>query len=248
MKFKKRGIAIVLSSLIIASSINLFPIHAENIGNSDNNLISEETLIETTNGFKLNYKQFEDGKDVYYFEECVEDTIYTKKYIKVDNELELISEVNTRFITDNNDCILEINDITNNKITTQTLENILVDDSETYAVNRKPHPKDKTYMFNYATMGHEGVHNMSKAVLCGVVARIAGGTIKTGVAVSVATAIINGGWSNLYYKREMYIPNTATGSIKGKPIWKQVTYYYRDKNRKYKVGDTIYSQATSFVK
>lgn len=257
---KKKEIAILLSTVLFATSVNLTSVLALGNDGSNNTVInvSDSKLIETEKGFKLSYEQIEDGRCVYYDEELVDNIVYTKKYEKNNNgDLTLIGELTTTIVVEEKDTkvsgYVTINDITNGNVTTEifedNIENSVQPKLEPGTSGSKTHPTDKTYTFNHASTGHKGIDNMTKAAVAGVVATIiTGGRIVAGAAASVATAFISGGWSNLYYYKATYYPNPRLGKTKGKPIWKSVTNFYANSKRTQRVGPVCYTEATVLSK
>lgn len=240
----------ILSVLLITTTLgtSLISIPTQNVLAKEKNDIA----TEIDNGFLMEYTSVENGTNIYYKERFENGVTYTKKYISEDGELKLIEELITKFNPqfDNMGNIIkltaEIHNISNNTVINETVfetnnqESVL---RSRRAAPKRVYPLDRTYIFNHSSTGHLGFSRLTKAAVAGAITTvITGGTLLAGSIAGIATLIVDGGYSNLYYEQQTFYPTKASG--RGKPIWKEMTRYYYDVNRKNQCGDTIYTSST----
>lgn len=254
MKFNnKKIVPILLISSVLTTNIGLTASYAYNkddVTNIESSAVNNYNFIETSNGFILDYEIVENEKTVYYHEEFENNKITTSKYIKDNGEFKLIEELITTLKTEKTDneteiMKAEINNITNNTITNEVIMENTIDEN---TINEKAvqyHPTDKNYFFVTGHSGHSGFSSLTRAAVIAALAATVGGASAKGAAVSaIATLILDGKVSNLYYTTKTYKPING----KGKPTWKKVVKYYYDKNRTRQCGPTVYTSSTTYNK
>lgn len=250
MKFKnKKVVPVLLISSILTTNLGLSASYAyskDDVTNIESSAVSNYNLVETSNGFILDYEIVENGTTVYYHEEVENNKITTNKYIKDNGEFKLIEELITTLKTektDNGSEIMkaEINNVTNNTITNEVISENTTDENTTNEKAIEYHPTDKGYFFTVGHSGHSGFSALTRAAVTAIIAATVGGTNAKGAAVTaIVTLVLNGKVSNLYYTTKTYKPINP----KGNPAWKKVVKYYYDKNRTRQCGSTVYTSAT----
>ena len=249
----KKIVPVLLISSIFATNIGLTSSYAyskSDVANKNFSIESNYNFTETNNGFTLDYEMVENERNIYYHERFEDNKVYTSKYIKENGEFKLIEELITTFKLEKNNNGTELLKAEINNITKNTIINeVIMEDTVNEGVRKKRavryHPTDKNYFFVVGHGGHVGFSTLTKAAVIGALsAAIGGGGIKTGAISSVATIVLNGNLSNLYYTTETYKPIKG----KGKPVWKKVTKYYYDKKKTRQCGPTVYTSSSVYNK
>ncbi|KXZ39103.1 hypothetical protein SAMN05661008_01089 [Alkalithermobacter thermoalcaliphilus JW-YL-7 = DSM 7308] len=162
MKFKNRKtVLLLLMVAIILGNINLTHSYAIDVVKSNYIEMNNGKLIEINNGFIMEYEKFENGEQVYYYEEFKNNVVYTKKYIKEYRELKLIEELITTFKSEKNDIggkviLAEIYNITHNTTFTEVVMEETIEVGYMRMQSRRLHPTDSTYYFSHGSTGHLG--------------------------------------------------------------------------------------------
>ena len=256
MKLKNKRIipALLISSIIVTNASISYGFaydKADTIKNFTNNCTAF-ALKETSNGIILEYQQIENDMNVYFYEEVENNIVYTKKYIDENGKLKLIEELTTTLKTEKNSdgseiVKAEINNITNNT----TIENVVIDasiDQDTLEPRAiEYHPTDKNYFFTTGISSNALFSALTKAAVVGILTTCIGGGITvnktaTSVLSSIATLVVNGNLSNLYYTTKNYKPIKAAGQ----PVLKKVTTYYYDKKRTKQCGNRVYTSSSIY--
>lgn len=249
MKNKK-----IISILLIATITGtiLFSLQENKVFATENQLVKNPNFNETITGFTMEYDLIEDGNKIHYIEESINGIITTKKYINENENLKLIEELNTKLNTETDEygniirLTAEIHNITQKTINYETIIDI-TNENNIQPRSIRVHPHDKTYRFIHGSTGHVGFNKLTQAAVVGAITTvITGGTGGAGAIAGIATLVMNGGYSNLYYKQETYYATASTP--KGKPTWKKITKFYYDKNRTKQCGNTVYTDSTILKK
>lgn len=249
MKNKK-----IISILLVATitGTTLLSVQENKVFATENQLVENLNFNETITGFTMEYDLIEDGSKIHYIEESINGIITTKKYINENENLKLIEELNTKLNTETDEygniikLTAEIYNITQKTVNYETIIDI------TNKNNIQPrairvHPHNKTYRFAHGSTGHVGFNRLTHAAITGAITTVVtGGTGGAGAIAGIATLVMNGGYSNLYYKQETYYATAATG--KNKPTWKRITKFYYDRNRTKQCGNTVYRDSTILTK
>lgn len=242
MNIKKIGILFL--------AITLFTIGCNFIVFADviNDIEREALFLETKDGFIMQYV-VEENSDTFYYDEKYDDgLITTLKYMKTSRGYEFVEEIQTVISQNfNGEWIATINNLTNKTILIETVsegknrhfieQNYIAPSAYNYIW----HPLHSDYYRVTAVSGHLGVKNLTQAAIVALISTaISGGSLKLGTIAGIATGVLSGGWSNLFYTEEHYYPY---GPSIGKPIWKRIYKYYYDVNRSNQCGDTLYTDA-----
>lgn len=254
----RKIIPLLLMSAIMVANISISPAYAYNNTDTENGSyldVDNYKLVETSNGFILEYNQLENNETVYYHEKLENNEVYTKKYIKENEDFKLVEELNTTIkVEENNDgsevIKAEINNITNNNVTNEVVMESESNQSQEIgrvkrAANIRRHPLDSNYVFFTGISSHLGFARLTKAAAMGVIAAAVGnGKLAASVITTVITTALQGGYSNLYYRKDSYYPIKK----KGNPTVKYVTKFYLDKGHKKQCGKTVYTDSGIYNK
>lgn len=254
----RKIIPLLLMSAIMVANISISPAYAYNNTDTENAScldVDNYKLVETSNGFILEYNQIENNETVYYHEKVENNEVYTKKYIKENEDFKLVEELNTTIkVEENNDgsevIKAEINNITNDNVTNEVImekesnQNPGMDRVKR-AVNIRRHPLDSNYVFSTGISSHLGFARLTKAAAMGAIGALIGNSkMVSGAAASIVSMLFQGGYSNLYYSKDSYYPIKK----KGNPTVKYVTKFYLDKGHKKQCGKTVYSDSGIYNK
>ncbi len=246
MKNLKKHLSMMLVVTLLIVNANMATFAGSNLNNS-------LVFYETNNGFVMQYEKNEDGQTYYYDEKVVNDIVYTKKYKKNDGKLNFVEELQTSFDKKSNGSVVAVID---NRTTNVVQSHVVIEEEISLverssgmmlmAASKEWHPKDDEYYKVTRSTGHKGLSNLTTAAVTFALGTvITGGNLVSGGLAGIATAVVNGGWSNLYYENTTYYPY---GSGAGRPLWKKIVKYYYDRDRTNQCGDTLYYEADILTK